>query len=114
MNLALPIRCEDCARDLGGAAPTLIVCECRAGRWSLIDLGTRRPTRAANTAPPPRVVDGVLKVPAWNSKRMFDAHDPQGRAVPLACRRCKRTGWRRRRKLYEVAQAAQAAGRQDA
>ena len=109
------IRCDDCARDLGRSAPTLVVALYEfTGNWKLIDLGERIPTRAANTAPPPRVVDGVMRVPAWNSSRTIDQHHPRGRAVELACRRCKRSGWRRRGKLYGVAEAARMAGRSDA
>ena len=116
------IRCDDCARDLGRDAPTLVVAVYETGnwapglrdRWKLIDLGERIPTRAANTAPPPRVVDGVMRVPAWNSSRTIDQHHPRGRSVELACRRCKRSGWRRRGKLYGVAEAARMDGRSDA
>jgi hypothetical protein len=132
MSAALPtdlprivkIRCEDCARDLGRAAPTLVVAVWDAGNWArgsglrdhwkLIALGERIPSRAARTAPPPRVVDGVVRVPGWNSSRTIDQHHPRGRAVELACRRCKLSGWRRRRVLYGTAEAARAAGRGDA
>ena len=132
MSAALPtdppdgikIRCEDCARDLGRSAPTLVVAAYQTGNWArgsglrdhweLIALGKRVPTRVANTAPPPRVVDGAVRVPAWNSKRTNDQHHPRGRAVELICRRCGRSGWRRKQKIYGVAAAARAAGRSDA
>ena len=95
------IRCEDCARDLGRSAPTLVTALYETGNWvrpglrdhwTLIALGERVPTRVANTAPPPRVVDGVVRVPAWNSSRTNDQHHPRGRAVELACRRCRGRG----------------------
>lgn len=124
MNHALPndagrveIRCDDCARDLGPAAPTLVVCVGVVGRWSLIDLGQRRPTRAARTPPPPLdppPPPGVVTVRSWHGGRTFDQYPHRGRAVSLACRRCKRSGWRRRRLLYEVAEAARVAGTSDA
>jgi hypothetical protein len=131
MNPALPsdpnrveIRCEDCARDLGPAAPTLVVCRYTGPEglakglspwWDLVGLGQRRPTRAANTGPPPPdpPVQGVTGQ-AWLSGRTFDQNVLRGRAVQLACRRCKRRGWRRRRKLFEVAEQAQAAGTSNA
>lgn len=132
MSAALPtdlprivkIRCDDCARDLGRSAPTLVVATYQTGNWArgsglrdhwkLIALGQRRPTRAANTAPPPEVVDGAVTFPAWISGRTFDQHHPRGRSVELACRRCGLSGWRRKQKLYGVAAAARAAGRSDA
>jgi hypothetical protein len=115
------IRCEDCARDLGRSAPTLVVATYHMGpwarpglrdHWELIALGERRPTRAANTPPPipPGFTGGI----SYISGRTFDQHHPRGRAVELACRRCGRSGWRRKRKLYEVAAAARAAGQGDA
>ena len=113
---AVKIRCEDCARDLGRSAPTLVVATYETGNWArgsglrdhweLIALGERRPTRAANTPPP----GGG----AWNSKRTFDQHRPRGRSVKLSCRKCKRSGWRRVMVLYGVAEAAWATGRSDA
>jgi len=69
MSAALPtdlprilrIRCEDCARDLGRSAPTLVVALYETGNWArgsglrdhwkLIVLGERRPTRAASLPP---------------------------------------------------------------
>ena len=51
---------------------------------------------------------------AWLSGRTFDQNVLRGRAVQLTCRRCKRRGWRRRRKLFEVAEQAQAAGTSNA
>jgi hypothetical protein len=122
---AVKIGCEDCARDLGRSTPTLVVATYETGNWArgsglrdhwkLIALGQRRPTRAANTAPPPEVVDGAVTFPAWISGRTTDQNiAPRGRAVQLVCRRCKRSGWRRRQKLYGVAEAARMAGRSDA
>jgi hypothetical protein len=119
MNPAVPpdpnrveIRCEDCARDLGPAAPTLVVCSFQTGNWAvgsglrdhweLIGLGQRRPARAARA-----VTSGI-------SSRTFDQNTLRGRAVELACRRCKRRGWRRRRKLYAVAEQARAVDTSDA
>jgi hypothetical protein len=105
MNPALPsdpnrveIRCEDCARDLGPAAPTLVVCRYTGPEglakglspwWDLMGLGQRRPTRAANTGPPPPdpPVQGVTGQ-AWLSGRTFDQNVLRGRAVQLTCRRC--------------------------
>jgi hypothetical protein len=134
MSAALPtdlprivkIRCEDCARDLGRSAPTLVVATYHMGpwarpglrdHWELIDLGDRIPSRAARTKPPPEVVDGVTTFPTWFNAgvRTIDQNTARGgRSVELACRKCKRSGWRRRRKLYGVAAAARAAGRSDA
>jgi hypothetical protein len=116
MSRALPIRCDDCARDLGRAAPTLVVAGRDQTGWYLFDLGQRRPGRGAwRNDPPPGLPTqgpgGYIMV----GGRTFDAgHRHRGRAVPLTCRRCKRSGWRRRRLLYETAEAAQAAGRSDA
>jgi hypothetical protein len=104
---AVEIRCEDCARDLGRSAPTLVVAEHETDHWELIALGERIPTRVANSASPgsPR---------AWLRGRTIVEHHPRGRSVFLACRRCKRQGWRRQSKLYGVAEAARMAGRSDA
>jgi hypothetical protein len=131
MSAALPkdpnrveIRCEDCARDLGPAAPTLVVCRYTGPEglavglspwWDLVGLGQRRPTRAGNTGPPPPdpPVQGVTGQ-AWISGRTFDQNVLRGRAVELACRRCNRRGWRRRRKLFAVAEQARAAGTSNA
>jgi hypothetical protein len=137
MGAALPtdlprmvkIRCEDCAPDLGRSAPTLVVALYETGdwargsglrdHWKLIALGERIPTRTANI--PPRATPGPPPAPGvavsggmWNSSRTIDQHHPRGRAVELTCRRCKRSGWRRKRKLYGVAATARAAGRSDA
>jgi hypothetical protein len=134
MSAALPtdlprlvkIRCEDCARDLGRSAPTLVVAAYYVGpwarpglrdHWELLALGKRRPTRAANTPPPPPdppPPPGVVTGMMWQGGRTFDQYHPRGRSVELACRRCKRSGWRRRRVLYGVAEVARAAGRSDA
>jgi hypothetical protein len=113
---AVRIRCEDCARDLGRSAPTLVVAAYETGNWArgsglrdhweLIALGERRPTRAANTPPP----GGG----AWNSKRTSDQHRPRGRSVKLTCRKCKRSGWRRVMALYGMAEVARGAGCSDA
>jgi hypothetical protein len=138
MSAALPtdprrveIRCEDCARDLGRSAPTLVVALYVTGNWArpsdlrdhweLISLGERRPTRAANAPAPPdsfRVIGttadgGQVSAATTIGGRTFDQHHPRGRAVELACRRCKRSGWRRRQKLYAVAEQARAAGTSD-
>jgi hypothetical protein len=124
MSAALPtdprrveIRCEDCARDLGRSAPTLVVAvykDWTRGPWSLVDLGQRRPLRAALTPPPPPdpPVPG-FSGQTWIGGRTFDSHQPRGRSIELACRRCKRSGWRRRQKLYAVAEQARAAGTSD-
>lgn len=140
MSAALPtglprvvkIRCEDCARDLGRSAPTLVVAAYETGNWArgsglrdhweLIALGKRRPTRAANAPAPPdsfvvvgSTADGRQVTAATTiGGRTIDQHHPRGRAIELACRLCKRSGWRRRRRLYGIAEAARAAGRSDA
>jgi len=118
------IRCDDCARDLGRDAPTLVVAVYETGnwapglrdRWKLIDLGERIPTRAANTdpGPPPGLPTQGVSHYSWISGRTIDQHHPRGRSVELACRKCKRSGWRRRGKLYGVAEAARMDGRSDA
>jgi len=123
MSPALPVdpgrvevRCEDCARDLGPAAPTLVVYAWnRTGRY-LIGLGRRRPSAVANR-PLPRPIPGIVaeSTSRGAARRAINQHHlPQGRSVELACRRCKRSGWRRRRKLYELAEQARAAGTSDA
>jgi hypothetical protein len=131
ISVALPIRCEDCARGIGPAAPTLVVAMYETGNWvvghrgdhwTLMSLGQRRPTRAANAPAPPdafRVIGstadgGQVTAATTIGGRTFDQHQPRGRSVELACRRCKRSGWRRRQKLYAVAEQARAAGRSDA
>jgi len=95
----------------------------RSPRWNLIDLGQRRPTRAANAPAPPdsyevigTTADGrQVSAATTIGGRTFDQNSfRRGRAVELACRRCKRRGWRRRRKLYELAEQAWLAGASDA
>jgi hypothetical protein len=120
------IRCEDCARDLGPAAPTLVVCGYQTGNWAvgsglrdqweLTGLGKRRPTRAANAPgpPPPDLPTQGVSGYTTLGGRTIDQIKLRGRAVELACRRCKRRGWRRRRKLYAVAEQARATGTSNA
>jgi hypothetical protein len=119
MNAALPvdpgrveIRCEDCARDLGRAAPVLMVAALDTKGWELIGLGQRRP----KARPGPKPLEGLV---TENTSRRLDGrsinqHHVRGRVVELACRRCRRSGRRRRRVLYGLADAARAAGRNDA
>jgi hypothetical protein len=123
MNAALPtnpgrveIRCEDCARDLGRAAPTLAVAAWNTwGRWDLLGIGRRRPSAAVRPGPSP--LRGIVTESTSREaegRAINQHHLPQGRSVELACRRCKRRGWRRRRSLYELAEAAKAAGTSNA
>jgi hypothetical protein len=106
------IRCEDCARDLGRAAPVLMVAALDTRGWELIGLGQRRPS----ARPGPKPIPGLV---VENTSRRLDGrtinqHHVRGRVVELACRRCKRSGRRRRRVLYELADQARAAGTSDA
>jgi hypothetical protein len=106
------IRCEDCASDLGRAAPVLMVAALDRKGWELIGLGQRRPT----ARPGPRPIRGLV---TESTSRRLDGRTinqlhVRGRVVDLACRRCKRSGRRRRRVLYERAEAARATGRSDA
>jgi hypothetical protein len=134
MSAALPIdptrveiRCEDCARDLGRSAPTLVVARwygpfkgrgargLRPPHWGLLVVGQKRPTRAAKELPP----DSAGRAADLGSRTvLYGPHpnggDSGGRAVELACRRCKRRGWRRRRKLYALAEQARDTGTSDA
>jgi len=119
MNAALPtapgrieIHCEDCARDLGPAAPTLVVVARDDWGWELIALGERYP----GAKPLPRPLRGLVteNTSAELGGRTRNQHHLRGRVVELACRRCKRSGRRRRRNLYELADGASAAGRSDA
>jgi hypothetical protein len=134
MGAALPtdptrveIRCEDCARDLGPAAPTLAVARwygpfkgrgphgLRPPHWGLLVVGQKRPTRAAKKPPPDpagRAADLGSRTVLYGPHRT--GNDQDGRAVELVCRRCKRRGWRRRRKLYAVAEQARAAATSNA
>jgi hypothetical protein len=119
MSAALPtvpgrveIRCEDCARDLGPAAPTLVVVTRDDWGWELIALGKRYP----GTKPLPRPIRGLVteSTSLADGGRARSQHHLRGRVVELACRRCKRSGRRRRRKLYELAEQARTAGTSDA
>jgi len=119
MNSALPtdvrrveVRCEDCARDLGPAAPTLVVAAMDDWGWELIALGERHP----GAKPLPRHLRGLVteNTTIERGSRTRNQHHLRGRVVELACRKCKRSGRRRRRVLYELAEAARAAGRSDA
>jgi hypothetical protein len=119
MDPALPtdpkrvdIRCEDCVRDLGKAAPVLMVAALDAAGWELIGLGKRRPT----ARPGPRPIQGLVteSTSRMLGGRTINQHHVRGRVVELACRRCKRSGRRRRGVLYGLADASRAAGRSDA
>jgi hypothetical protein len=123
MNAALPvdprrveIRCEDCARDLGRAAPTLVVAAWnRWGSWDLLGIGVRRPSAAVRPGPAP--LRGIVTESTSREaegRAINQHHLPEGRSVSLACRRCGRRSWRRRQKLYELAEQARAAGTSDA
>jgi hypothetical protein len=121
------IRCEDCAHDLGQSAPTLVVARwygpfrgrgargLRPPHWGLLVVGEKRPTRAAKERPPDpagRAADLGSRTVLYGPHR--DGDNLGGRAVELVCRRCKRRGWRRRRKLYAVAEQARDAGTSNA
>jgi hypothetical protein len=119
MSAALPtfpgrveIRCEDCARDLGPSAPMLVVVARDDWGWELIALGERYP----GTKPLPRPLPGLVTENTSRAVggRTRNQHHMRGRVVELACRRCKRSGRRRRRKLYELAEHARAAGTSNA
>jgi hypothetical protein len=132
MTAALPIdpgrveiRCEDCARDLGRSAPTLVVCSFTdystnprmKSRWDLISLGQRRPGRWVRAPGPGEPVPGApgLTHVTELGGRTFDQNKIHGgRSVELTCRRCKRSGWRRRQRLYALAEQARARGTSDA
>ncbi len=109
------IRCEDCARDLGSSAPTLVVAardELYSGGWELINIGPRRP----QARPGPRPIRGLvtMNTAAGKHGRAVNQHHARGRSVELACRRCKRRARRQRRALVELAAATSGAGRGDA
>jgi hypothetical protein len=119
MTAALPvdpnrveIRCEDCARDLGRAAPTLVVAARDSWGWELIGLGLRRPSARPGSTPIGGLV--VENTTRRRDGRSNNQHHMRGRVVELACRLCKRSGRRRRRLLQELAEQARAAGRSDA
>jgi hypothetical protein len=111
------IRCEDCAADLGRSAPVLIVAARYMGirdvwRWELIGIGARRPQARPTSRPIGGLVTSNTSVASGG--RATNQHRVRGQAVELACRRCKRHGWRGRRRLYELADLALAERRGDA
>lgn len=119
------IRCEDCARDLGPSAPTLVVCRYTGPEglavglspwWDLVSLGQRRPKGGAwaSYRPPDLPTERVTGFSMQGGRTIDQNVLRAGRAVELVCRRCGRRGWRRRRKLYGLAEAARTAGTSDA
>jgi hypothetical protein len=122
-------KCDRCARDLGRRAPTLAVCrwvsssawaEGLRDHWELIGLGqrNRRPLEVQGTPRPTvpgRTLSGqtVMATPGMVHPRTRDKHPVTARRVELACRRCGARPRVARRRLYELAEQAVAAGRRD-
>jgi hypothetical protein len=110
------LRCDRCARDLGGSAPVLAFAGGvpQSDRWVLIDLGQRRPTRASSIPTPPPYPGFTGAVGGLGGRRVDQHTVRRGRGLQLACRRCSHRPRVAYRHLLELAVQAAAAGRRDA
>jgi hypothetical protein len=104
------VRCDRCARDLGQNAPILVMCVYDAHEglpeglspwWSLVNLGHRSRRKGSPGK-------------EWRRRDPHSMHRSGARGFELHCRRCFHRPRISRRKLYELAERALAAGRCDA
>jgi hypothetical protein len=133
MNVGVPVevtvRCEPCARDLGRSAPALVSCVRPGnGRWTIIGLfrGGRRQRdikvdfskdprfRGTRDALQRRLGADYPGAPDRTASRIDAIRHRKGSGVELTCRRCSHRPRVSRRRLYELAEQALAAGRRDA
>jgi hypothetical protein len=108
------VRCDPCARDLGRAAPALARCVRLAGHWTLMALerhGLRRLDLQQQASRHERQLSNISR-PTSRTDSFLALRGTRG--VDLVCRRCSHRPRVSRRKLYELAEQALAAGRHDA